>query len=376
MEKKIYTAKDYAAEELYCGCYDFRKYILPYWKGNIVYNETVFPITDEAGNVLPLSLLYDPTEIVCVRDYTLETVFEEGRDYVLENGVLKVAPGGRIKVVDYAYMHPEENPDNLPVDQRYPHRDGKGFEYWNESAEIAKYCVAVTYIHNDEWRSVTPPSIAGDIPKTCEKLKSRETFTAVAIGDSVTQGAMASDFCHIPPYSDTYSEMLKKHLETKFNTRVEMRNKGIGGSLSDMHEDGVTERVIENKPSLVIIAYGMNDSSWQNGSPDEVFRKNITDHIDFIRKSLPECEFILVASIYGNPSTFCAEKYESHARVLHEIAGEYDGVAVCDPQEIERPFLESGRKKFLDFMGDNMVHPNDFGVRLIAQTIADAIGEA
>lgn len=28
-----------------------------------------------------------------------------------------------------------------------------------------------------------------------------------------------------------------------------------------------------------------------------------------------------------------------------------------------------------DFTADNVVHPNDLGMRLIAQTIADAIGE-
>jgi len=374
--KKKFTSKDFNCEDLICNCYDLEKYMRPFWKGNIVYNETVFPITDENGEALPLNLFYDATEIVSVKNYTLDTTYEAGVDYVLEDGVLKVLPEGRIKVVDNEYMHPSENPENKPVETYYPHRNGQGFEYWNENNEISHYCVNVTYIHNDTWHSVVPKNISNDIPKTMAKLRNKECLNLVVLGDSVSAGAKASLYCHCAPYCDAYPLMLAKYLETKFGGPINLVNKAIGGTISTLFPDMIKERVIDNNPDTVIIAYGMNDSSHERkGIPDETFRQNILDHISFIRESKPECEFILVASVYGNTTTFPGEKYESHAQILHEIAAEVEGVAVCDPQEIERPLFADGRKKFLDVMSDNMVHPNDFGMRLIAQTIAEAIGD-
>ena len=123
-----------------------------------------------------------------------------------------------------------------------------------------------------------------------------------------------------------------------------------------------------------MIAYGMNDSNDERvGFTDERFRGNILELMRQIRDKLPLCEILLVSSIYGNPLTFEPSRYEAHANVLREIANDRagQGVAFCDPQGIERFVLR--RKAFADIMADNMVHPNDFGMRLIAQTIADSI---
>ena len=157
---------------------------------------------------------------------------------------------------------------------------------------------------------------------------------------------------------------------------IELIPAGIGGGTSEkLVRDGLVEEQITSKsPDLVLIAYGMNDSNDERiGFTDERFRTNILKLIGEIRERLPECEILLVSSVYGNTFTFDPSHYEAHARILEEIAAERsgEGIAFCDPQAVERALLR--RKAFADMMADNMVHPNDFGMRLIAQTIADSL---
>ncbi|MBP5729638.1 MAG: hypothetical protein J6X19_00395, partial [Clostridia bacterium] len=53
----------------------------PYWQGNIMYNETVMCIDD--GTRIVGALLYKPVRILSVRDYTMTTEYEEGKDYTI-----------------------------------------------------------------------------------------------------------------------------------------------------------------------------------------------------------------------------------------------------------------------------------------------------
>ena len=373
--KKI-TSADFAPEMLECNYYDLDKYMTPFWKGNIVYNEAVFPITDENGIILPLGLMYEPTEIISVKDYTLTRTYKEGRDYALTDGKLTVIPTGQICPHHHSAIHPRLNPHDLPFEILYPHADAKGFDYWSESNEISLCYLSVTYIHNDTWHSITPESIREKLPRTAARLECGEPFTVSAIGDSVTAGAKSSRSSNLAPFVDAYPEMTVKALERKYGSKIEFHNRAVGGTLSTFYLDKVNDTVIQYSPDLVIIAYGMNDSSHErHGLTNEEFEKNIREHISYIKEKLPEAEVLLIASVYGNRTTFPEERYESHAGILKKIASDTEGVALCDPFNIEKILLDDGRKKFIDFMADNMVHPNDYGMRLIAQTIVEAFAK-
>ena len=372
--EKTVTSADFDPADLRCDGYDLAKYITPFWKGNIVYNEVVMPITDKNGLPLPLTLMYEPTEIVSVKNYTLTETYEYGRDYTLEDGKVIINRRGNIPTVHNAKLHPSVNPFNKDWDEFYPRADGNGFEYWNEGSEISMMCLAVTYIHNGEWSSDTPDSVAQSLPQTMSRLIHKEKLNIVLIGDSVGTGAKSSAQCGIAPFADAYPEMMRKGLELKFgNPNITLINSSIGGTTSEWTTQGINNTVVSKDPDLVIINYGMNDSSADRvGYTDERFRTNMSTMIEYIKVKCPDAEILLLASLYGNIYTFRAERYDSHATILHDLAEIYDGVGVCDPLAIERPLIEQGLKKFVDFMADNMVHPNDLGMRLIAQTVVDA----
>ena len=353
--------------------YDVRKYVAPFWRTNVIWNECFYPLINNNGTYRPIKLMYRADEIVSVRDYTLSKEYVRGRDYDLnEDGELVFVDHSRIpKANDFA-IHSPVMPRDADESTYYPRWDGDGYEYWNESSEISLKTVAVTYVTSDGDQPERPASLEGALPRSFEKLASGDDFHMVLLGDSVGTGAKSSGNCGIAPYADAYPAMTEKALALKFgNPNVKLTNSAIGGTTSEYTEAKLDETVIKFSPDLVVINFGMNDSSYERvGYTDERFLSNMTGQIEYIKEKLPETEILLVSSLLGNPYTFREERYVSHAAILSELAAKYDGVGFCDPQAIERFYLR--RKEFIDFMADNMVHPNDLGMRLIAQTITDA----
>jgi len=368
------TSDDFSKEDLEMNGYDIYKYTLPYWEGNIVYNECVYPIKSPDGEPQKAyKLMYDATEIISVRNYVMSVTYEEGRDYYLKDGMLYINPDGNIPTIEHDTIHPTENPNNLEWTVLYPTRDGKGYEFWEESSRLSGETLVVSYIHNDTWDHPIPTSVAEDLPKTMEMLTNKKDITIVVNGDSVSAGAFSSGALGLYPYADAYPAMTAKALEAKFGVNVNLVNTAIGGTMSTFTPELLDQTVIQHSPDLVIINYGMNDSSCDRvGIPKEDFKANVEGRINYIRERFPDCEFLLVSSLLGNIYTFPRERYEEHTAAYAEIAAEYEGVAFCNPQSIMGSIIDSG-KDYICFMSDNMVHPNDYGMRLTTQCILAAL---
>ena len=373
---------DRAASRCDVDRYDAAIYTEPFQTSFVVVNESVFPLIGKNGE-RAFKLMYPATRIICVKSYTLGTRYAEGSDYTLTaDGELFIPENSTIPTREYRYLHPNANPDDKPWEVFYPHLVPNGaevdeWEFWDESSLLSEQLISVTYEHGIDTSIPRQAPVGKYLPRSMAKLAGGETIRFLIAGDSLTGGAHASARLGISPFAPPFPEMTGDALSLLYpEAKVELIPAGIGGGTSErLTRDGLVEEQITSKsPDLVAIAYGMNDSNDdRTGFTDERFRTAITALIDAIRRDLPECEILLVSSIYGNPFTFASERYESLARVLAEIAAENAerGVAFCDPQAIERAILK--RKAFADMMADNMVHPNDFGMRLIAQTISDSI---
>lgn len=367
------TSEDYDADYLACDAYDVRKYITPFWRTNVIWNENFFPLLGSDGKRKPISLLYKADEILSIHDYTLEKEYVIGRDCEIdEDGNFVFVSGSRIKRISYFYIHSKSMPSGATEATHYPRWDGNGYEYWNESSELSLSTMSISYIHNDTNQPDRPASIQKDIPNSFDKMVNGEEFRIVLLGDSVSTGAKASGNTGVGPYADAYPEMTKKALSMKYsNANIKLINSAHGGATSDWEAEQLEKDVVPYSPDLVILSYGMNDGSADRvGYTDERFRNNMVGQIEFIKEKCPDAEILLVSSLIGNPYCFKEERYAAHAKILGEIADKYDGVAFCDPQAIERFYLE--RKQFVDIMADNLVHPNDTGMRIIAQTLNDA----
>jgi hypothetical protein len=89
--------------------------------------------------------------------------------------------------------------------------------------------------------------------------------------------------------------------------------------------------------------------------------------MDIVRSANADAEFILVATMTGNPdwTATSTEHYDLYREGLLELLG--NGVAVADMTSVWKELLE--HKPFVSFTGNGVNHPNDFGHRLYAQVI-------
>lgn len=342
--------------------FSLEEYIKPYWSDGVVYNESVLPLRNTKGEMEPITLMYDIGAIVSVKNSALNRVYKEGRDYVVENGKLKILTTGSISTIDYAAMYPSIEYGAMYPETVQPHKTN-GYMYFAEGSTFHKMQLAVTYIPKNKWTGPIPKQKSDLLKKTMEKLTNKQDLKIVIFGDSISVGANSSKFVGTAPYCDNYFEMVVNSLETKYKSNITFENPSVGGVKSSWGVENAKSLVAEEKPDLVIIAFGMNDGS--AGVSEEVFKNNIVQIMNTIKKENPNCEFILVAPMIQNKNWPNAAMQEAYLEPLNSL--EKEGCAVADITSMHTYLLT--RKSYIDMTGNHVNHPNDFLVRLYAQVI-------
>lgn len=343
----------------------------PFWVGDTVEGESVLFIKDEKTGEARASVLFPIGEVLAVRNSVGDVSYENGKDFVWN-------PGSREIVLPAGSRIPSRTPQELrrpAKSQKYEltHRDGNGEIFFGGRLEYAEMQTCITYRHApDSWKSPVPRFDHKLLPRTVAKLVSRQPLTIVTLGDSISAGANASALFDAAPYQPAYPELVRRQLAERFRNPVEMKNLAVGGTDTGWGLAQI-DKVVEAKPHLVILAFGMNDSA---GRSPQSYHENTKKMITAVREKLPECEFILVASMLGN---------RDWVRLKHEHFPQYrdalkplvePGVALADLTSIWEGFLEL--KKDWDQTGNGVNHPNDFGHRVYAQvitTLLDPRGE-
>lgn len=345
--------------EITLANYDLEKYILPVWQGNIVYNESVMPVCNKEGKVDPISLAYDISEICEVRSSDLATLYEENKDYLLENGKLVILPSGNIPVMPYDEYYPDNATENARK------RTGGGKILFIEAGFFHTKQISVTYIHNGNWQGSIPQHQAEMLPKTMEKLKNKQPLKIGFLGDSIFTGCNASG-CQFggdqAPFMPTWFDMLVSKLKSYYEyDDITYVNRARGGTKSYWGVEVVDERLADYSPDIAFIGFGMNDR--QTPIPD--YYENICKIVERVREKNPDCEFVLTAPMVANREAegFYCEQY-LFVNELNKLKGE--GVAVMDVTNVHEYLLT--RKSYRDMTGNNLNHPNDFLCRIYAQT--------
>ena len=223
-------------------------YLAPVWTGDIAYNESFLPI-DGVRNALTgklwpdgvIPLLYPATEILEVRDAALENTFEEGRDYELCCGCLKLTTGSRIRRMTLAEYNPAEKSPNAFTNVGFTCSDG-GYLFFAEGPEMHSRQYVVTYRHTGLWDAVIPAHIPGKLPKLGEKLANKTPVRIGFTGDSITTGANSSGapFIDIPPYLAMWPELICGAISEKYGP-CECLNRSKGGVCSNWGVDTALE---------------------------------------------------------------------------------------------------------------------------------------
>lgn len=334
----------------------------PFWIGDVVAGESVLFIHDDGNGSARASVLFPVQEILTVTNSDGSVKYENGRDYVWKQGSREITlpPGSRIV---------SKSPQELrrPAGtQRHAltHKDGNGEILFGGQLEYAQMQTCITYRHETEkWDGVVPKFDPQSLPLSVARLKNRQPLSIVTLGDSISAGANASALYNAAPFQPAYPELVRRELEERFQGEVRMTNLAVGGTDTGW---GLTQidKVVAAEPHLVILAFGMNDSA---GRSPESYQENTKRMIAAIREKVPECEFILVASMLGNRDwiTLKHERFPQYRTALKDLTE--PGIALADLTSIWTEFLE--RKKDWDQTGNGVNHPNDFGHRVYAQVI-------
>lgn len=338
----------------------------PFWEGDVVEGESVLFIKDEKTGEARASVLFPVQKILAVKNSVGDVTFQDGKDFVwkAESREIVLPAGSRIPArTTQELRRPAKS-------QKYEltHQDGNGEIFFGAKLEYAEMQVCVTYSHAPNlWKGHVPKFDPKSLPRTAHKLAHREPLSIVVLGDSISTGANASGVYDAAPFQPAYPELLRRHLAERFQSPVELKNFSVGGTDTGW---GLTQidKVVETRPHLVILAFGMNDSA---GRSPQSYQENTKGMIAKVRKKLPDCEFVLVASMLGNRGwvRLKHEFFPQYRDALKELSG--PGIALADVTSIWTDFLEL--KQDWDQTGNGVNHPNDFGHRVYAQVLATLI---
>ena len=386
--------------------YDNEKYLQYYWDSNIMYNESAMIVRNEDGSLDSVKLLFNVDEMISVRSADLKIKYVEGVDYKVENGVLTILEDGSIPILDYDKMYFESNPgesssgntveENQKV-KAYPTVDGK-YEIYQEAGLLYVHQIAVTYYHKDKGNYTVPMAQSREFDGVIGKLERGESVNIACLGDSISNGSSASGFfgTKLNPCMPSYFGLVGDYIKAKYNyqkvclyedpthyvadkanepTRIKMTNFSVGGKDSYWGVEQ-TAAVAAVKPDLVILGFGMNDGSAYTS--EKVYYENMQKMITNIRKTNPSCEFVVLGTMLPNEKICWTEgglsiygNQEKYLPKLQTLAEEEAGVALADITTLHKEYLTV--KNYRDMTGNNVNHPNDFLVRLYAQTIVRTI---
>ncbi|QDT43747.1 Acetylxylan esterase precursor [Gimesia alba] len=335
----------------------------PFWQGETIEGESVLFIRDPETGIAKASVLIPIEKVLSVRNSAGNITYEEGRDYLWKPGTREITLPKDSRIVSKTSAD-LRRPDNSQR-HKLTHRDGNGEIFFGGQLEYHNMQTCITYQHKPvDWKEIVPVFDEKALPRTVQKLRKHDTVSIVLLGDSISTGCNASGWAGGAPFQPAFSDLLKEHLQNHYQNRVEMANPSVGGKDTRWALTQV-DKVVESKPDLVIIAFGMNDSA---GRSVKEYQANTNALMEQIRKKRPQTEFILLAPMLGN---------KDWIRLKHELFPQYrdalaelcrPGVALADMTSIWTEFLK--QKQDWDLTGNGVNHPNDFGHRVYAQVLS------
>ena len=162
--------------------------------------------------------------------------------------------------------------------------------------------------------------------------------------------------------------MIIKDIQKNYPNKIEYFNTAVGGWTSQTGLNAFKERVIDNNPDLLVLAFGMNDM----GDSLEGYGERTEKMVLSLHEHNPKAEIVLVGTSLPNPETNWYLNQEKFVEELYRLEEKYPFVAVADVTNVYKYLFEVG-KKYRDITGNNINHPNDFGARIYAQTILKTI---
>jgi acyl-CoA thioesterase-1 len=340
--------------------------LAPAWTSSIVHNESSILLQKDKDGPTTARLAFPASEIVNIASASGQYRFL-ANDYTLSPDGLTVTfqKPGPIEVIKTADFFPPKDAPNS-----YRHRAGHPEQnmLYRPGRWFHDHNVEITYKRRD----LTSPKSIGlstNLPKTFARLKAGKPIILGISGDSISTGADASAIAKAAPNQPGYPDLVAAQLQESFKTKVTLKNRAVGGwSVANGVAD--LDKLLAEKPDLIVVAYGMNDVGRRD---PKWFAQETRKILDGIRKANPEADVILVSPMLGH-NEWVHTPREMFAKYRDELKGlTGPGIALADVTQVWTLLLK--QKHDLDLTGNGLNHPNDFGHRLYAQVILELLVE-
>ena len=349
-----------------------KKLLLPYWKSEIVYEEPVLLVRSRDGGFAPKKMMYPVREVLAVRRADGGRArFSAPGDYFVRGGELCFPQDTALPHLDYGEMYLDE-PNGLRVASI---KERGKFLRTENGVFFNGYAVLFTY-RTEKKFLMPPPEKQSAAVAVRERLRNRENLNFFFYGDSITTGVNASGYFNIRPHTPVFSQLAVRALRERFGyigqTDIAHVNTAEGGWTSIQGLERLQERVLDKKPDVLFLGFGMNDGGGKpNPSFGAAFGERMEEMVGKVHAAFPDCLIVLASPMMPNAD---ALNYDENypvlsnqpqcAAALEKIALSHENTAFIDVSRYSARIAE--RKEFHD-MGDTMVHPNDFIARLYAQ---------
>lgn len=384
--------------------YDLMAYMVPYWEGNVVYNETVMFVG--IGDSAPL--MYNAKKIISVRSYDLKTEYVQGVDYDYVDGRLVLLEGTRIPYIPEDIYY-QDTSVNIKLFTVMP--DGtKKPTMVSSGPQMAKYQVAVTYAHTDEWQGCEIPDMSDRFASLIAKLEAGEDVTIIFCGDSITTGAESSWYHGIEPNAPCWPMLFTRYIASYYGYSIEgvdartalgntsivrtipdcsygnrgtitYINTAIGGWTTEQGRDNADAHINNFAKQygcdLLVLGFGMNNGHTKAAAFAEILEALVLS----TREAAPNADVLLISTMLPNIHVEVAAGYgvatqHTFEAAMIELANKLYtengiGCAVAPMTSVSESILSV--KRYRDTSANNINHPNDFMSRAYAQTLMQTV---
>lgn len=332
------------------NCINCDKLYIPFWESDIIYEEVVTFI--KKGNEPPKAqLLYDTKEIISIKSYTLEKTYDKN-DYSYSGNIL-TAYGCELPFLTEELLE-GVGAEKIGASRHEAKEKGK-YIIFTESPAIVMHQLKVTYRKKASDIFFSEEKF-DCLKNTREILESKKPLKLFIYGDSIMTGASSSQKLGIRPFQKRLGDAFAQQLQKKFEIELDYKNGSVGGYKCTQGLENIAVNMGDFVPDLVILGFGMNCGSFML-SP-KVYKINIEKMMEYIRQKNTNAEFILIATMLPNPLSPQNTIQKSFLGVLKDIAKKDKGACVLDMTSFTEKLYQ--RKPAIDFLVNNINHPNDF----------------
>lgn len=323
-----------------------------YWKfklnnsilsGDHVYGESFF-VSSRYDDGYIYMTSFKPTSIVKVYNPRSGEVFKKGVDYKVHKDGISIPKSSKIA------------------------KAPKGFEDDIQNDQLELYGVKVTTQFQDFQYAIDytkefayNPKVYGSVSYSCKLCL--VTF----FGDSITLGANSTlgfNEPNQPPFVELL--MSKLHVE-KEDITWKYRNNSVGGWNTRNALSAYKWRVLDKRADIIVLSFGMNDGG---GVGSKEYTNNFRSIIEQIKNKYPESSIILILPFRAHPHTKIqnSELVDGYQELLPKLTEDYSNLVVVDATSSYDFIMRN--KHYYDMTGNGLNHPNDFGHRVLYETLA------